>query len=540
MLLVVVVGACSGPASSGSDVVDLNLALAAELAELPGIDRPLADSIVDYRRFHGPFASPATLVNVPAMARRMAEVESLVEVTTCSVEAPCPSGACVSGVCARTDDGPIAYTTVAADRWNFSRAGAPWVPVGVNYDHHPDRLSLVAFGTHLDAIDADFADLAALGFDAARVTAYFYDVLSGPDQPDPERLEILDEVVLSARRHGIYLDLTGLALYDRAQVPAWLPALDDAAFRAQERFYWQTVAARYAHDPTIFAFDLQNEPFLAEGNSPDIVGPEFADTGMHFGSTITRNLQVPWQAWVHAKYGDETALEAAWGTAWPAPGETWDSIGFAGIGVLNQARSEDGIDFRNEHAAAWAAELVAAIRSSGAPQLVTVPVGAPFGPLYFYTGATHLAPIVDFMSVHLYPDPTSIDEIELCLRSSAIDMPVLIEEMAPYIPPAETDVFLTRTVGSASGWFAFYDGRSAEELMMLPAPAPAQGAWLARFTRFAAEEIPRGGVSRIPGAEVEQTSIKRVRTDPIERQRLLDANAAQRMAGAHLDVVLAP
>jgi DNA uptake protein ComE-like DNA-binding protein len=41
---------------SGSDsfaVVDLNLAPAADLGTLPGIDPPLADSIVDYRRFRG-------------------------------------------------------------------------------------------------------------------------------------------------------------------------------------------------------------------------------------------------------------------------------------------------------------------------------------------------------------------------------------------------------------------------------------------------------------------------------------------------------
>ena len=536
LAIALTVAACGG-GPAPDDLIDLNLATADELATLPGVDRPMADSIIDYRRFHGPFTDTAALAQVPAMARRMAGVADQIGVTACQ-----PGCACAGAVCARTDDGPVVYTTIAPDRWSFTRAGRPWAPRGVNYDHAGDRLSLPAFGAHLDDIDADFGEMAALGFDAARVTAYFYDVLSAPGQPDEARLQILDEVLLSARRHGIAVDLTGLALYDRAQVPAWLPALDDTAYRAQERVFWQTVAARYAHDPTIFAFDLQNEPFIAEGDSPDIVGPEFGDSGLHYGSTISRDLRTPWQAWVHARYGSETALEAAWGAAYPAPGETWDHIVFADPSVLglSLARREDGIDFRDEHAAAWAEDLTSAIRTVDGAHLVTVAVAAPFGALYFYVGPTHLAPIVDFMSVHLYPERTNIDELELSLRASAIDMPVVIEELASYAGPTETDAFLTRTVASASGWFAFYDGRSAEELMTLPAPAPAQGAWLARFARFAADEIPSAGATRIPGSASLATSIKQVRLDPAEKQRLLDANAAQRAAGRHVDVDLAP
>lgn len=528
--------ACGGPPSPA--VVDLNLARAADLATLPGIDPPLADSIVDYRRFHGPFTSTAALAHVPAMARRVAALDGSVGVTACPCGAP---QACVSGVCVRTDDGPIAYTTVAADHWNFARGGRSWVPIGVNYGRFDTRLSLAAAAHELDAIDDDFATMADLGIDAARITAYFHEVVSAPDRANEDLLGVLDEILLSARRHGVYVDLTGLALYDRAQVPAWLPALDDAAYRTQERLFWRTVAARYAHDPTIFAYDLQNEPFVSEANQPDIVGPEFGDTGFHFGSTITRNLQVPWQAWVHARYGSEAALSAAWGTAYPATAtETWNNLLLDPGPAGNLARRRDGIDFRGEHAAAWAADLKAAIRAVDPRHLITVAVAAPFSPIYFYVDPAHIAPVVDFLCVHLYPQGDNIDELELTLRAAAVDMPVVIEEMASYVGPAQTDQFLSRTVGSASGWFAFFDGRSAEELMALPAPGPAQGAWLARFTRFGNEQAPRTGAVRTPGSVVVETSIKQVRTDAAEGQRVRDLSAAHRALGEQIDVKLAP
>ena len=142
--------------------------------------------------------------------------------------------------------------------------------------------------------------------------------------------------------------------------------------------------------------------------------------------------------------------------------------------------------------------------------------------------------------MHHYPQGNNVDELELTLRSAAIGKPVVIEEMASYVGPAETDRFLTRTIGSASGWFGFFDGRSAEELMALPAPAPAQGAWLARFTRFGAEEVLHAGAARAPGAVVVETSIKQVRTDAAESQRVRDLSAAHRAIGEQVDVELAP
>jgi hypothetical protein len=546
-VLALVLAACTA-APSGKPTpttLDLNLATSDELAQLSGIDVALADSILDYRRYHGTFTDATALARVPAMAKRYAAVADAISVTACASDADCPGFACAdSGVCARTDDGAVAYTTIAPDGWRFTRAGAPWVPLGVNYDHIDDRRSLAAYAQHLDAIDRDFHDMQNMGFDAARLSVNFYEVVAGPDLANEDLLEILDEVVLDARRSRIALDLTGLALIDRARVPDWIPALDDGALRTQERFFWSTIAERYAHDPTIFAFDLQNEPFVSENDSPDVVGPEFGTTGFHFGHAIARQLQPPWQAWVHAKYGSEAALAAAWTTAYPAnASETWDHIelpGDAGA-ALNVARELDGIDFRDELAAGWADDLKGAIRARDAHHLVTVAVAEPFGALYFYVGPTHLAGILDFACVHLYPTDTTIDVEELTLRGSAIAGPVVIEEITPYLPASEADTFLARTTASASGWFAFYDGLTSDQLRAEGTLAAAgQAAWLDRYLVFANQQAPRAGAPRVPGSQRVVSSVKQVRVDAAEQQRVIDAQAAARAAGQYLDVVLAP
>jgi len=68
---------------------------------------------------------------------------------------------------------------------------------------------------------------------------------------------------------------------------------------------------------------------------------------------------------------------------------------------------------------------------------------------------TYLASSVDFVCVHLYPQGNNVDELELTLWSAAIDKLVVIEEMASYVGPVETDWFLpARSAG--------LDGRGRE------------------------------------------------------------------------------
>lgn len=69
----------SGTVSAGSSVsqssgkLDVNTATAAQLQMLPGIGEVLAQSIIDYRRENGPFASTDELMNVAGIGTKRLE-----------------------------------------------------------------------------------------------------------------------------------------------------------------------------------------------------------------------------------------------------------------------------------------------------------------------------------------------------------------------------------------------------------------------------------------------------------------------------------
>ena len=85
----------------------------------------------------------------------------------------------------------------------------------------------------------------------------------GPDKPNPEALDKLARLVRLAEQTGLYLDVTGLACYRKADVPAWYDALSESKrWQAQAQF-WDAIAARCANSPAIFCYDLMNEPGVA-------------------------------------------------------------------------------------------------------------------------------------------------------------------------------------------------------------------------------------------------------------------------------------
>jgi competence protein ComEA len=71
----------AGRGSMVSGLLDLNLASAVELEQLPGIGPSLAAAIISYREQSGPFRSVEDLLNVPGIgATRLSQLRELVRV----------------------------------------------------------------------------------------------------------------------------------------------------------------------------------------------------------------------------------------------------------------------------------------------------------------------------------------------------------------------------------------------------------------------------------------------------------------------------
>jgi hypothetical protein len=327
---------------------------------------------------------------------------------------------------------------VAPDRSGFvlepaSEVFRPW---GVNYDHDPSgRLIEDYWFEEWPRVEEDFAEIKALGANVVRIHLQFGRFMLGSDEPNPVALDQLGKLLLLAEHNGLYLDLTGLGCYHTGDVPAWYDALSETErWDAQARF-WVAVAGRCKDSPAVFCYDLMNEPVVPGGKRKpgEWLGPAFA--GKHFVQFIT----------------------------------------------LDQKDRP-----RTEIARRWVKHLVAAIRGVDSRHLITVglvdwSLDRPGLTSGFVPAA--IAPELDFLSVHIYPETGKIDHALETMKGFAVGKPVVVEEIFPLkCSGAELESFMDRAGSHASGWISFYWGKTREELRKSKGFADALTLdWLTRF-----------------------------------------------------------
>jgi hypothetical protein len=322
-----------------------------------------------------------------------------------------PSAVPTNGGGAQGPD-PLSFVRVAPDRAGFvlEPGGQAFRPWGVNYDHDPaGRLIEEYWVEEWSKVEEDFAEIRKLGANVVRIHLQFGRFMLGPDRPNTAALDQLAKLLSLAEREGLYLDLTDLGCYHKADVPAWYDALDEAQrWDAQARF-WIAVAERCKDSPAVFCYDLMNEPIVPGGKRKpgEWLGPPFA--GKHFVQFIT----------------------------------------------LDQKDRP-----RPDLARRWIAHLVAAIRKVDLRHLITVGLvdwslerkGLTSGFV-----PKMIAPELDFLAVHIYPQKGKVDEALENLKGFAVGKPVIVEETFPLkCSAAELVSFIDRTGPLAAGWISFY------------------------------------------------------------------------------------
>jgi hypothetical protein len=297
-------------------------------------------------------------------------------------------------------------------------SGNKFVPWGFNYDHDAKgRLIEDYWADGWDLVKTHFGQMKALGANVVRVHLQFGKFMQTADRPDAKALDRLADLLKLAEATGLYLDLTGLGCYHKADVPAWYDALGERERWAAQAVFWAAVAGRCNDSPAVFCYDLMNEPVVSGGKrkAGDWLGPPFGDK--HFVQVIS----------------------------------------------LDQAGRK-----RPDVARAWVKELVAAIRKHDTAHLVTVglvdwSLDRPGLTSGFVPKA--VADEIDFVSVHLYPQAGKVDEAITTLKGFAIGKPVVVEETFPLrCSRAEFEAFLERSEGVAAGWIGFYWGVPPDEL----------------------------------------------------------------------------
>jgi hypothetical protein len=334
-------------------------------------------------------------------------------------------GGILSLICALCEPAPAAEAklepvAVAKDQKGFvlASSGRAFTPWGFNYDHDEiGRLLEDYWKREWPKLEEDFREMKELGANVVRVHLQFGKFMDTPERPNEAALRQLGRLVTLAEQVGLYLDLTGLGCYHKADVPAWYDALGEKErWQAQAKF-WEAIARQCAKSPAIFCYDLMNEPVVAGAprKAGDWLGPPFA--GKHFVQFITLN----------AAGRAPHAVATGWIRTLRDAIRTHDRRHLVTVGLVDWSLDRPGL------------------RSGFVPD--------------------NVAPDLDFLCVHLYPKKDEGAKALETLRGFAVGKPVVIEETFPLrCSMPEFESFLRDSRAVASGWIGFYWGKTPAEL----------------------------------------------------------------------------
>jgi len=323
------------------------------------------------------------------------------------------------------ESGELDRIRVADDGKGFvlAASGKPFTPWGLNYGN-AGRMIEDFWDADWATVAGDFRDMKGLGANVVRVHLQFGRFMDGPDRPNGKALDRLGKLIVLGEETGLYLDLTGLGCYRKADVPGWYDRLSEEDRWAAQARFWGAIARRCARSPAVFCYDLMNEPFAGGDKKP----------GDWYSGKLIGGL---------------------------------DFVQWIALDVRGRRREEI--------ARAWVKRLSAAIREHDKSHLITV------GLLPWVPGWGHLsgfvpekvAPELDFVSVHVYPEKSKVGEAIKVLEKFAVGKPVVIEETFPLAcSTAELGEFIKRSRGTACGWMGHYDGMTPERLEGLKKEKP--------------------------------------------------------------------
>ncbi len=332
----------------------------------------------------------------------------------------------------------LEWIKVAKDKKGFvgAASGRRFVPWGFNYDRdYKMRLLEDYWESEWPTVTEDFREMKQLGANVVRVHLQFGRFMDTPAQSNEKSLERLGRLLRLAEETGLYLDLTGLGCYRKADVPAWYSSMSEKERWAAQACFWAAVATACANSPSVFCYDLMNEPIVPAGKR--------------------------------------------------APGD-WLTGELGGFTYCQFISRDQAGRPRPEIARCWVAQLHAAIRKHDSKHLITVgllPNSLKDAPWESGFVPQAIAGKLDFICVHLYPKSGQLQEDLKLLRGFAAGKPVVIEETYPLSCTApELRQFLEGSRKYAAGWIGFYWGQTPAELSKSTSIGDSiTAAWLKLF-----------------------------------------------------------
>lgn len=332
------------------------------------------------------------------------------------------------------------------DRQHFVIGNPAWPHKvwGVNYDHdRQGRLLDEYWEQSWPSVESDFSEIRELGANCVRVHFQLGKFMVAPDRVNEKSLKQLEKLLQLAEKNRLHLNITGLACYHKSNIPPWYDKLTEAQRWECQAVFWRAIARTCKANPTVFCFDLMNEPILP-GKEPakDWLAGDFG--GKHFVQRIALDLK------------DRT---------------------------------------RHEVAEAWVNKMVDAIRQEDKETLITVGV-IPWALTWPNAKPLFYSPTVsrklDFVSVHFYPGRNEVDKALKALKVYDIGKPIVVEEFFPLKCSQKELLTFVEQADQVDGWFSFYWGTTAKELRSDKSPRDAKriiadqitASWLDAFQQL--------------------------------------------------------
>ena len=203
----------------------------------------------------------------------------------------------------------MGFIKVSRDHFHFveGKTGAQFIPWGFNYDRDRNgRLLESYWNSEWTNVVADFQEMKALGANTVRIHLQVSRFLTGEKTLNRKSMAQLSKLIKLAEDTRLYIDITGLGCYERAEVPAWYNDLSEYRRWAAQSVFWKNVARCCSRSPAVFCYDLMNEPVFADDpKNKDWTPGAFA--GKYYVQRITVDLRGRTPQAVGAEWVDKMA-----------------------------------------------------------------------------------------------------------------------------------------------------------------------------------------------------------------------------------------
>ena len=341
------------------------------------------------------------------------------------------------------DEGVLPRIVVSADGTGFVQSGTAvsFTASGFNYDHDlQGRLIEDYWHSDWALVERDFQRMKQLGASVVRIHLQFGRFMETAAQPRQSELRKLSELLKLAERERLYLNLTGLGCYHKADVPQWYDSLDEADRWKAQQVFWRSVAGVGRHSTAVFCYDLMNEPVIGgEKPAADWLGPAFG--GKHFVQFVARETR------------GRTRVEAArqWVRLMKSAVREQDTAALVTVGLVDWSLDRPGLT------------------SGFVPREVGVDL--------------------DFLCVHIYPESGQRARATETLAGFQLGKPVVVEETFPLkCSAADLEAFMHASQNRVQGWISFFWGTpAAEQQPTIGAAITAD--WTQRFSQILRAEV---------------------------------------------------